>query len=220
VILLVATAALVPANPCRADLLEIYTGASLDGKAWDSSGDGNYDSLNYTSGTFWLYPSHIGLLEFDLSALPAGATVNSAELRIMARRGGSYGQSLAAYQYISAEADGALTLDDATASSVSLGSHGIGSAWFLCDYGLDASTIESRRISGTPYMGFHLGSGNGQVITREWHGGTDGYVTYLAPTILIDYTGAIPEPTSLVMLAGLAASGLIVCRLRRKRRPR
>jgi len=175
-----------------------------DGTAVDIAGDLNYDAdLIMTFDINCLLDSatdHLeqGLMEFDISSIPAGSIINSADVTLFESVG--VGGMISIYGYIG---DGVVTVGDELASN-HLATFMPGA---LTTVIIPPAFLQGLVNNGDSYAGFALKPGSDG----------DLYIFYgypiLPPVLTIDYT-PVPEPST-VGLFVLGGIGLALYRRRK-----
>ncbi|HOX39304.1 MAG TPA: PEP-CTERM sorting domain-containing protein [Candidatus Brocadiia bacterium] len=179
-----------------------------DGTAENDLMNGNNDFTNIATSDMLVRLQTIfdfeqrPLMEFPLSAIPAGSTINSVGLLL-------YGQSATALlcQLYGYAGDGVLTLGDEQASDLL--------ASFSPMTGpnppitVPPSFIQGLINNGDPYAGFVIRAIMPDPVNFWFSETSDGF----SPTLVVDYT-PVPEPGSIALI-GLGAVGLAVYRRKR-----
>lgn len=151
-----------------------------------------------------------GIIEFDISEIQPGATIQSAMLEFDVGMYTSDGPWLDFYGY---SGDGLAGFDDIN----QLGSL-VATSREIDDLGqmtvsLDMAFLES--IAGADYLGLVMRQGNDG--SQAGITPSEGSYLVLPPTLTIDFTNAIPEPSTLAGLVSLVLAGLVILWRNRRR---
>ncbi|MGV3485047.1 MAG: DNRLRE domain-containing protein [Planctomycetaceae bacterium] len=195
----------------RAEAAVFVVTPTTDRDALDSPGGGSFEFLsaeNSASLTAQLFSAggdeYRGALEFDISGVPAGQTIDSATLSLFARTGRPVGSepNLQLHGYTG---DGTISLADFTQNNLLMEFTSVGDNTTLnADV---TSLIQSLYIGGNPFVGFNTRTttSGGQVVLQAKESST---LTMPSPQLSITYSAtAVPEPSGL--MACSAAFALI-----------
>jgi len=201
-------ATLLTPREARADVMT-FTAVGSGGR--DNGIDGTFDLLTpneFVTGVvdvIFVELLYRFALEFDISALPGGATVNSATLYLRVANGTIGPTTLAGYL-----GDGTITLADMTAGADVV-------SFTPADFslhGYDVTAFIQGMYGSGDWAGFSARQNPLGTTSAFWDGPQDSEY----PRLSIDYTvrsSSIPEPASLALL-GLGLAGLAAVRRRRK----
>lgn len=202
---------LAMSRPVAADMVNLVPVA--DGYVEDArnDGDSDFDTID-TNSTIYLHLEVIqgvtdtelrGVVEFDITSIPVGSTIISAQLVLVtAPLGGAAGPLCDVYGYAG---DGSIDLGDALAGvsltppSTFAPSMVPGTTNYL---DIQTGFIQSLTDAGESYAGFTM-----RPVNSDRHIYFDALETGVAPALNVEYT-AIPEPGTIALL-GLGALGLI-----------
>jgi hypothetical protein len=148
---------------------------------------------------------HRGVLEFDVAAIPDGATVYTAVLRLEILAAAAGPERPASIDVFGYAGDGVASADDATRVTQLIGSSGALAGPGVVDLPLDPAYVQSLVGSASGFLGI--------VASAEWtdldssFGTTERFAQGMGvnPTLILTYT---PEPCAALALAQMALFGL------------
>lgn len=196
--------------------LTLASNPERDGTVTESvPGSGSFDVLETTGISFsprtnvsTLLSAQRGLLEFDISAIPADSTIDAVRIRL--RKGVTLGASSNSVSFLGYPGNGVLEVSDATVAASEMNTIvGFGLAAEDVEYDLGTSVLQS--ILGTStFAGIRMQSDDQGAVFNATES------TFLDPTLTVEFT-PIPEPATFVLLA---LSGVIFSVAVRRRRNR
>ncbi len=203
-----------------ADIVSFTTIA--DARLFDTGANGSFETLD--TGNLTMSIRNFATLgsansfeersvaEFNLSTLPAGASIGSVTFQFDTR---SFANSNTRVDIFGYQGDGLTTLSDATTSAVLLGSYdpvalGLGMQSVSLNTAPFATLLATSPLIGLRFQGIE--STNTQFSSLEG----SGILNTIAPTLTVN-TNAVPEPGSVALIGlGLVAAPLAIRRQRRR----
>jgi len=176
-------------------------------------GDDNYGSewmIKAGSSDQYTTSDYVSYVEFNLSSIPAGATIDSASLDLYVDRTNGSGFSVRTYACAGSWSENSITWDD---RPLSLYTTGGSSAWRVSTY-VNGSGWESWNVKEAVQRwmdgrwsnhGFFLRADQWDLGSNHWFKSDDTQHAHLRPRLLVDYSLPEPDP-DLYSISGIPSS--------------